>query len=107
MNGKTVNDFSEITANDVPMDGSSAIFLKADGTEIQKRMWNPNGQIVVTSYKPILEQKEEKVENVTYDVEKLKNDLLDELVGVFDDRFSKLEKIIKPTRTKKEVVADE
>lgn len=105
--GKIVNDFSEITANDVPMDGSQAIFLKKDGSEMQVRAWSPNGQINSTSYKPILDTLEPKTDNVTLDAEKLKIGILDELTGILDDRFLKLEKLIKPARGKKEVAADE
>lgn len=107
MSGRIVNDFSEITANDVPMDGSQAIFLKRDGSEIQTRSWNANGQITTTSYKPILDDLTAKTDNLPSNAEKLKNDLLDELVGVFDDRFLKLEKLIKPSRVKKEANSDE
>lgn len=105
--GKIVNDFSEITANDVPMDGSNAIFLKRDGSEIQVRSWSANGQIVSTSYKPILDDLESKVDNLPFDAEKLKFGILDELTEVLDERFAKLEKLIKPARAKKEVAADE
>lgn len=107
LSGRVVSDFAEITANDVPMDGSQAMFLKKDGSEIMLKSWNANGQIVSTSYKPILEPIKEKVDNVTFDAEKFQNDVLEQLVGVFDERFSKLEKIIKPARPKKEVAADE
>ena len=53
--GRSVNDFSEITANDVPMDGRSAVFPKNDMSEIQVRTWGNDGKIIATSYKPILE----------------------------------------------------
>lgn len=42
--GRYVNDFNEITANDVPMNGSPAIFAKNDRSEIQMREWSPNGR---------------------------------------------------------------
>lgn len=107
MTSRVVNDFAEITASDIPMDGSQAMFLKKDGSEVQVRFWNANGQIVSTSYKPILEPEKEKVDNVTFDSEKFQNDVLEQLTGLFDDRFAKLEKMIKPTRAKKESVDDE
>lgn len=50
ISGKYVNDFNEINASDIPMNGP-AIFAKNDRSEIQLREWNPNGQIVTTSYK--------------------------------------------------------
>lgn len=54
--GKIVNDFSEISVNDVPMSGNAAFFPKADGSELQVRSWTANGTIQTVTYKPILEQ---------------------------------------------------
>lgn len=54
--GRIVNDFSEITANDVPMNGNAAFFLKADGSELQVRSWSSNGTIQTVVYKPVFEQ---------------------------------------------------
>lgn len=51
--GKIVNDFSELTANDVPMNGSAAFFPKADGSELQVRSWTANGTIQTVVYKPV------------------------------------------------------
>lgn len=51
--GKIVNDFSELTANDVPMNGSAAFFPKADGSELQVRSWTANGTIQTIVYKPV------------------------------------------------------
>lgn len=62
--GKVVNDFSEITANDVPMNGISAVFPKADMSEVQLRTWGADGKIQTISYKPILEQKEAEDTNI-------------------------------------------
>lgn len=62
LNGKIVDDFDVITGNDVPMDGIGAIFLKNDGSEIQRRVWNAtNGSIITTSYIPM------QLENITND----------------------------------------
>lgn len=55
ISGKYVNDFNEINASDIPMNGP-AIFAKNDRSEIQLREWNPNGQIVTTSYKAVIEE---------------------------------------------------
>ena len=54
ISGKYVNDFGEINASDIPMSGP-AVFAKNDRSEIQIREWNPNGQIVTTSYKAVVE----------------------------------------------------
>lgn len=54
--GRAVNDFSEIKADDVPMNGTPAIFIKNDMSEIEVRVWCKDGLIRPTSYKPIFEQ---------------------------------------------------
>lgn len=62
--GKVVNDFTEITANDVPMNGVSAVFPKADLSEVQLRTWTANGTIQTITYKPILEQNQSEGTNI-------------------------------------------
>ena len=63
INGRTVNDFNEITANDVPMNGGFAYFPKNDMSEIQLRRWTPQGTIETISFKPnIVEQPKEPTE---------------------------------------------
>lgn len=54
--GRVVNDFSEVKADDVPMNGTPAIFIKGDMSEIEVRIWGNDGLIHPTPYKPILEQ---------------------------------------------------
>ena len=53
--GRVVDDFGAITANDVPMNGLGAVFIKKDGSEVQIRNWTANGTIATTSYMPVLE----------------------------------------------------
>lgn len=62
--GRVVNDFSEITANDVPMNGNAAFFPKADGSELQVRSWSSNGAIQTVVYKPVLEQNQAESANI-------------------------------------------
>ena len=62
--GKIVNDFSELTANDVPMNGSAAFFPKADGSELQVRSWTANGTIQTVVYKPVLDQNQAEGTNI-------------------------------------------
>ena len=54
INAKIVDDFSAVTANDVPMDGNGAVFIKRDGSEIQVRSWNAQGTITRSVFKPVL-----------------------------------------------------
>ena len=52
LNGKVVQAVEQITANDVPMDGSVAIFPKQDMSEIYAKSWNADGTIRTIVYKP-------------------------------------------------------
>lgn len=111
INGRVVNDFSEITASDVPMNGSAAFFPKSDGAEIQVRAWSPNGTIQTVIYRPVFEQNGADGTNTPQmDFNALNEDvraLREEITA----RFDKLEQsIIKPSSTrgkKTEVSADE
>lgn len=60
INGKYVNDFGEITASDIPMNGQPAVFIKTDKGEIQLREWSANGQIITTLFKPCFDTPEVK-----------------------------------------------
>lgn len=99
---KVVNDFSEITANDVPMNVPFSIFAKNDMSEIQLRKWNSNGLIDNLTYKPLTEQ---KVDNSTPSNETLKYALTDEarndIYEHIDSKFEELKKLLKPTTTRK------
>lgn len=115
--GRTVNDFSEITANDVPMDGRSAIFPKNDMSEIQVRTWGNDGKIITTSYKPILEHQNKVADVSILESEKLKIGLSDDVTAAFMKRFDDIEKRLdefaiksaaktSTSRTKKEADAE-
>ena len=90
--GRPVNDFSEITANDVPMDGRSAVFPKNDMSEIQVRTWGNDGKIITTSYKPILEHQNQMADISILESEKLKIQLSDDVTAAFMKRFDDIEK---------------
>ena len=101
--GRSVNDFSEITANDVPMDGRSAVFPKNDMSEIQVRTWGNDGKIITTSYKPILEHQNQMADISILESEKLKIGLSDDVTDAFMKRFDELEKRIDDLMPKKTV----
>lgn len=54
INGKIVPSVENITANDVPMDGSVAFFPKQDMSEIYAKSWNSDGTIRTIVFKPVL-----------------------------------------------------
>lgn len=113
LNGRIVDDFSMITANDVPMDAMGALFIKSDGSEIQRRVWMSNGTIATSRFKPVLE---EQANNLPQGEEKAVFDLSDASTEVlmkrFDDIAERLDKMEKnfgksaTTRSKKEADAE-
>lgn len=103
MCGGLVDDFGLITANDVPMDGSPAVFVKKDGKEIELRQWGSDGQIRRTVYMPKIDDLEKETKESTPDYMQALNDRLDAFEKAFDSRFSKMERALK----KKEVVENE
>lgn len=94
ISGKYVNDFNEIAASDIPMNGP-AIFAKNDRSEIQIREWNPNGQIVTSAYRLVVEQPKEVIPNSSTDLETILSKLSE-----LDEKIEKLNKPIQ--RVKKE-----
>lgn len=114
--GRVVNDFSEVKADDVPMNGTPAIFIKGDMSEIEVRIWGNDGLIHPTPYKPILEQNQSEGTNIPQMDFNALNDGIMALGNNIMERIDKLEKSLDnssskatktSTRAKKEVVADE
>ena len=102
--GKVVNDFAEITANDVPMNGISAVFPKADMSEVQLRTWAANGTIQTITYKPILEQNQTESTNIPQNDFTTLNDGINAFREEILARLDSIEKsVAKPasSRTKK------
>lgn len=105
--GKTVNDFNEINANDVPMDGRVAIFPKGDLSEIAVKNWESNGTIRTTVFKPILPQEGSNGMSETFKGEY--GAFGEVLKGIQDDikmLTEKIDKIGKPSKAKKETEDD-
>ena len=107
--GKIVDSIDVVKATDIPMDGNSYYFPKADGTEVYCKQWLQNGTTRILTFKPV---SEDNPNNLSSDTEKLKISISDEFTEAFMKRFDELEKRIddlipKPTtktstRTKKE-----
>lgn len=108
--GRIVEDFSVITANDVPMDGSGAIFVKHDGSEIQLRNWTAQGTISTSRFKPVLES---QTENLSGTAEKMSDEHFSAFQDVFMQKFDeigqRLDRMEKAfgKKTKREVTDDE
>ncbi len=93
INGKWVDSFESLTANDVSMQGIS-VFPKNDLSEIICKRWNANGTIETVLYLPQKGDTEPIV------------DPIDEIKRSIEALNEKIDKVIKPTKAKKEV-ADE
>lgn len=91
LNGKVVQAVEQITANDVPMDGSVAVFPKQDMSEIYTKSWNADGTIRTVVYKPYTASKPD-VAISSADMSKMKMGLSDEATEAFMARFDSLEK---------------
>jgi hypothetical protein len=104
--GRIVDDFSLITANDVPMNGGGAVFIKKDGSEIQIRSWTANGTIATTSYAPILEPNNAEANISTPSETELKFGELATLIGNVSEKVdslsTRLDSFINKAKSKKE-----
>lgn len=97
---RMVDDFNVITANDVPMDGNGAVFIKKDGSEIQIRNWTAQGTIATSVFKPVKTGQHKEVSTSSDKIEiRLPDDVVDMLQKNFEGinkRFDELEKSILP-----------
>lgn len=100
LNSRLVDDFNVITANDVPMDGNGAIFIKKDGSEIQHRNWTAQGTIATSVFKPVSSDTPSIPQGSQGKVEiGLSDDVTEVLKTYFEQinkRFDELEKSIIP-----------
>ena len=105
---KVVESIDMVKATDIPMDGNMYYFPKADNSEIYGKAWLPNGQTRILTFKPVLDN---DPNTLSQNEEKLNFEVLGQVLeGIQSDiktLTEKLDKISKPTRTKKEVAEDE
>ena len=105
--GKVVDSIDIVKATDIPMDGNSYYFPKADGTEVYCKQWLQNGTTRILTFKPVFE---DNPNNLSSDTEKLKiedfNTILEGISGKIDNVLIEISKIIEQpkqsSRTKKE-----
>ena len=96
--GKIVDSIDVVKATDIPMDGNSYYFPKADGTEVYCKQWLQNGTTRILTFKPVFE---DDPNNVSSDTEKLKISISDEVTEAFMKRVDELEKRIDDLMPKK------
>lgn len=94
--GKIVDSVDMVRVTDIPIDGNSYYFPKADGTEVYSKRWLSNGSTEINTYVKVNAQQEEENKR------KIEDDIFDKL-NLIDERIAKLEKgLIKPASNKKE-----
>ena len=91
LNGKVVESFEVFKGVDIPMDGNTYYFPKADGSEIYSKRWLQNGTTEQVTYKVIKEEAEEK-----------ENPLMLKLNGIEEQIATLQESILKKPVNKKE-----
>lgn len=87
---KPVVDASNVSPNDVPMDGNAAVFPKNDFSEIYVKSWTPNGTIQTIVYKPVQPENQLDATNIPQmdfnalneDVRALREDILARLDSI-------------------------
>lgn len=84
--GRTVQSVEQITANEVPMDGSLAFFPRHDMTEIYAKQWNADGTIKTVIYRPVIDN----AVNSQGNNQNQQITIPDEVTKVFMDRFDEL-----------------
>lgn len=99
LQGRTVANISEITAQDLPMNGTPALFPLADGSAVYSRSWQGDGTVKTIEYRPVeTEQKEQPTIGIA-DILSMQSDL--------SDIKSMLEKMNKPKATTRRKATDE
>lgn len=88
--GKVVESFDVMKSMDIPMDGNTYYFPKADGTEIYSKRWLQNGSTEQVVYKV---QKMEEAEQPNPLLDKLNN--IEEQIGKLEEMINKQSKSTK------------
>lgn len=97
--GKVVSSVEDIMVNDVPMDGSQAVFVKSDMSEIYTRGWRSDGTIVSHVYRPVEPPKMDEANNVPHtDINTIYEAINDRLDRI-DKRLEELGNESKHTTT--------
>ena len=101
LNGKIVESIDNVKLTDIPMDGNSFYFPKADGSEIYTKRWLANGSTEVAVFKKVIDEAQESSEHFNFG--EMEGNIMDKLNAI-EERISKIEKglIPKPAAKTKE-----
>lgn len=93
ISGKIVDSIEVVKATDIPVDGSSHYFPKADNSEIYVKRWLANGTTEVVTYKVVKD--EPVVEEPKVDFNAMENNIMDRL-DELNERIEKIQKGLIP-----------
>lgn len=85
LSGRIVKSIEEIVPNEVPMNGSVAVFPCSDFSSIYVKGWNPDGTISTIQYTPVKTEQQDEQPSITL------NDIMEQLTNIQD--------ILKPKKT--------
>lgn len=110
--GRTVQSVEQITANEVPMDGSLAFFPRQDMAEIYAKQWNADGTIKTVIYRPVMDNAVNSQGNNQNQQITIPDDVTQAFMNRFDELSGKIEQLensltksstnVKKTSTKKD-----
>lgn len=110
--GRTVQSVEQITANEVPMDGSLAFFPRQDMSEIYAKQWNADGTIKTVIYRPVMDNAVNSQGNNQNQQITIPDDVTQAFMNRFDELSNKMEQLensltksstnVRKTSTKKD-----
>ena len=93
INGRTVQSVEQITANEVPMDGSLAFFPRQDMAEIYAKQWNADGTIKTVIYRPVMDSAVNSQGNNQNQQITIPDDVTQAFMNRFDELSNKMEQL--------------
>lgn len=91
--GRTVQSVEQITANEVPMDGSLAFFPRQDMAEIYAKQWNADGTIKTVIYRPVMDNVVNSQGNNPNQQITIPDDVTQAFMNRFDELSGKIEQL--------------
>lgn len=103
ISGRVVNSLDDITVQEVPTDGTVALFPSADGTCVYSKRWTPDGNISTMRFVPEVQEAQPQQPS-PFDVI---NDRISELFDVverIEDRLPIEVETKRPATTRRKAV---
>ena len=88
LGGKIVDSFDVVKVTDIPIDGNTYYFPKADNSEIYAKKWLGNGTTDIVTYRRVENIIEEEPK---FDFPSMETNIMDKLNAI-DERITKIEK---------------